>query len=199
MLSDTLTVIREFCRAPVHTGALSPSSRGLAEAITVTVPATGDPVVVELGPGTGPFSGAIQRRLGGRGRHLAVEINPRFAEVVSARFPEVEVVRGDAAELVALLKERGVDGADAVVSGLPWAVFSPGAQRSILTAIAASLAPGAAFTTFTYEHARPMPAAIRFRRLLGTVFEEVVTGRTVWSNFPPAVVYHARRSRTPRG
>src|SRR5690606_30577186 len=149
MLSDTLTVIREFCRAPVHTAALSPSSRGLAEAITVTVPATGDPVVVDLGPGTGPFSGAIQRRLGGRGRHPAPEINPRLAAVGAARLREVEVVRGGAAERVGLLKERGVDAADAVGSGLPGAVFSPGAQRSILTASAASLAPGAAFTPFT--------------------------------------------------
>ncbi|WP_017591579.1 class I SAM-dependent methyltransferase [Nocardiopsis potens] len=195
MFSDTLTVVREFCRSPVHTGALSPSSRRLAEAVTVVVPGTGDPVVVELGPGTGPFTGAIQRRLDGRGRHLAVEVNPRFAEVVSARFPEVEVVRGDAARLVALLEENGVGAADAVVSGLPWAVFAPRVQRSILTAVAASLAPGGAFTTFTYEHARPLPAAIRFRRLLGTVFEEVVTGRTVWANLPPAVVYHARRPR----
>ncbi|MFW5418162.1 methyltransferase domain-containing protein [Nocardiopsis sp. CNT-189] len=198
MISDTLTVVREFCRSPVHTGALSPSSRRLAEAVTVVVPGTGEPVVVELGPGTGPFTGAIQRRLGGRGRHLAVEINPRFAEVVSARFPGAEVVRRDAAELRGLLEERGIGGADAVVSGLPWAVFTPRAQRSILSAVAASLAPGGAFTTFTYEHARPLPAAIRFRRLLGAVFEEVVTGRTVWANLPPAVVYHARRPRPTR-
>lgn len=63
----------------------------------VASPAGGDQVVVELGPGTGVFTEAIQHRLVGRGRHLAIELNPAMAAYVSRRCPGVDVVTGTAA------------------------------------------------------------------------------------------------------
>jgi phospholipid N-methyltransferase len=59
----------------------------------------------------------------------------------------------------------------------------------------AVLAPAGAFTAFTYLHAVPLGPARRFRGLLAEHFEEVVPGRTVWRNTPPAFVLHARRPR----
>jgi phospholipid N-methyltransferase len=185
----------EFLRSPVRTGAIAPSSRRLSEAVTVPVPERGDPVVVELGPGTGPFTAEIQRRLDGRGRHLAIEINPRLATRLGARHPGVEVVTDNATRLPDLLAERGVEAADVVVSGLPWAAFSAGLQADLLDAVLRAMRPGGAFTTFAYIHARYLGPALRFRRNLGAAFEEVVAGRTVWRNLPPAFVYHARRPR----
>ncbi|GAA5050445.1 methyltransferase domain-containing protein [Thermocatellispora tengchongensis] len=182
-------------RAPAVVGAVAPSSRRLAEAVAAPVPEKGEPVVVELGPGTGPFTAEIQRRLGGRGHHLAVEINERMAARLAARFPRVDVVTGDAGELPDMLAERGLPAADVVVSGLPWAAFSQERQRRLLGAVTASMVPGAAFTTFAYVHAMPLATARRFRRLLHEVFEEVVPSRTVWRNLPPAFVYNARRPR----
>ncbi|MEN3539789.1 methyltransferase domain-containing protein [Microbispora sp. ZYX-F-249] len=195
MTSESAILFGQFLRSPAATGAVAPSSRRLSEAVCVPVPERGDPVVVELGPGTGPFTAEIQRRLGGRGRHLAVEINARLAGRLAARYPKVELVVDDAARLPELLAGRGVAAADVIVSGLPWAAFAPAHQAGLLRAVVASLAPGGAFTTFSYVHARALPAALRFRRGLGRAFEEVVAGRTVWRNLPPAFVYHARRPR----
>lgn len=79
MASEAAFFLGQFLRSPVTTGAIMPSSRYLAAAVATPIPERGDPVVVELGPGTGPFTAEIQRRLGGRGRHIAVEINPRLA------------------------------------------------------------------------------------------------------------------------
>ncbi|GAA1507651.1 methyltransferase domain-containing protein [Sphaerisporangium rubeum] len=195
MANDSAVFFGQFVRSPGTTGAVAPSSRRLARAIACPVPERGDPVIVELGPGTGAFTAEIQRRLGGRGHHLAVEINPRLAELLAGRHPAAQVVVDDAAELPRILTERGLDRADAVISGLPWAAFSPSVQDRLLAAITAALAPAGAFTTFAYVHARTLPPALRFRRLLGTAFEEVVQSRTVWGNVPPAFVYHARRPR----
>ncbi|WP_084963469.1 class I SAM-dependent methyltransferase [Thermoactinospora rubra] len=196
MPNDAAVFFGEFLRSPATIGALAPSSPRLAEAVCAPVPERGEPVVVELGPGTGPFTAAIQRRLAGRGHHLAVELNERLAGLLAARFPGAEVVRGDAAALPSLLAVRGLPGADVVVSGLPWAAFPPLLQRRLMDAVTAALAPGGAFTTFSYLHAVPLPAARRFRSLLAERFEEVVPGRTVWRNVPPAFVFHARRPRT---
>jgi phosphatidylethanolamine/phosphatidyl-N-methylethanolamine N-methyltransferase len=195
MANESAIFFSQFLRAPAVTGAIAPSSRRLSSAVCVPVPERGDPVVVELGPGTGPFTGEIQRRLGGRGRHLAVEINPQLAEVLAGVHPGVEIAVDSAARLPALLAERGLAAADVIVSGLPWAAFSYGHQSEVLRAVVQALAPGGAFTTFSYVHARALPPALRFRKRLSESFEEVVPGRTVWRNLPPAFVYHARRPR----
>jgi phospholipid N-methyltransferase len=159
------------------------------------VPERGEPTVVELGPGTGPFTAEIQRRLEGRGHHLAVELNQPMAALLAERFPAVDVVNGDAAKLGGLLGERGLGRADVVISGLPWAAFPDALQRELMAAVTAAMSPAGAFTTFSYIHAFPLSSARRFRVLLAERFEEVVPGRTVWRNAPPAFVFHARRPR----
>jgi phosphatidylethanolamine/phosphatidyl-N-methylethanolamine N-methyltransferase len=192
---DAMRFFREFARAPLSVGAIAPSSAILARQICATVPEGGDPVVVELGPGTGSFTDVIQRRLGGRGHHLAVELNPVFAGRLADRYPGLDVAISDAAHLRELLDDRGLGQVDVVVSGLPWAAFSARRQGSVLDAVRRVLSPVGAFTTFAYVHAVWAPPARRLRSTLRASFEEVVVGRTVWRNVPPALVYHARRPR----
>ena len=195
MPSDNALFLGEFFRSPTVVGAIAPSSPALAAAITVGLPERGEPVVVELGPGTGAFSTQIQQRLGGRGRHLAVEVNPTMARTLKSRCPGVEIIEGDAAGLPDMLAERGVAAVDLVISGLPWAVFAADHQQAVLDAVRAVLRPDGVFATFAYAHARVLPPARAFRRRLAATFEEVVAGRTVWRNVPPALVLHARRPR----
>ncbi|MGI5237822.1 class I SAM-dependent methyltransferase [Dactylosporangium sp. CA-139066] len=192
---DRAEFLREFLRDPFIVAAVTPSGRSLSEAVTSTVPHAGEPLVVELGPGTGAFTAAIQRRLSGRGRHLAIEINPRFAGRLAARYPGVDLAVADARDLRGILAHRGHGRADVIVSGLPWAAFAPGLQDDLLDAVTAGLAPDGSFTTFAYTLTRWTPPALRLRRLLRERFEEVVPGRTVWANTPPAFVYYCRRPR----
>ncbi|MFG2074095.1 Phospholipid N-methyltransferase [Nonomuraea maritima] len=195
MANDTALFLGQFLRSPGTIGAVAPSSRRLAAAVCAPIPERGEPVVVELGPGTGAFTAEIQRRLGGRGHHLAVELNETLAGLLAERFPGVDVAHADAARLTDLLGERGLRSADVVVSGLPWAAFPNGLQHDLLAAVTAAMSPGAAFTTFSYAHAIALSSARRFRALLAERFEEVVQGRTVWRNTPPAFVFNARRPR----
>lgn len=188
-----MSFLWEFMRSPLTVGALAPSGRSLARVVTAPVPSTGDPVVVELGPGTGAFTTTIQRRLAGRGRHVAVELNDRFARRLALTHPGVDVARADARDLVPLLAARGLGAADVVVSGLPWAAFAPRDQRDVLRAVISVLPPHGVFTTFAYVHARWTGPARRLMRSLRSQFDEVVVGRTVWDNVPPALVYHCRR------
>lgn len=157
MTNDTALFLGQWIRSPGTVGAVAPSSRRLAEAVASPVPLRGDPVIVELGPGTGAFTAEIQRRLGGRGHHLAVEINPKLAEFLAAGNPGVDVVVDDAARLPQLLQERGLSRADAIVSGLPWAAFSAETQGRLLDAVTAIMGPHTAFTTFAYSFAKHLP------------------------------------------
>ncbi|MEO3801858.1 SAM-dependent methyltransferase [Nonomuraea sp. B1E8] len=195
MSNDASLFLGQFLRAPSKIGAVAPSSRRLAANVCAPIPERGEPTVVELGPGTGPFTAEIQQRLAGRGHHLAVEVNDLMAQLLAERFPTVDVAHADAARLGDLLRERGLRQADVVVSGLPWAAFPEETQRDLLGAVTSAMSPVAAFTTFSYVHAIPLSSARRFRALLAERFEEVVAGRTVWRNPPPAFVFHARRPR----
>ena len=188
-----MSFLREFVRSPLTVGAVAPSSRSLAQVVTSPVPSHGHPVVVELGPGTGAFTTTIQRRLAGRGRHLAVELNGHFARRLALAHPDVDVVRADARDLGSVLAHRGLGAADVIVSGLPWAAFSPHSQRDVLAAVTTALPAHGVFTTFAYVHARWTGPARRLTRSLRSRFDEVVVGRTVWDNLPPALVYHCRR------
>ena len=115
-------------RRPGTVGAVVPSSPRLAAVLAVGGAPAGAPVVVELGPGTGAVSAVISRRLPAAARHLAVELDPRMVAYLRRTHPELEVVPGDAAHLAALLAERGRDRADAVIGGLPWALFDEPTQ-----------------------------------------------------------------------
>lgn len=198
-MRTTLSFVREFVRAPLTVASVIPSGRALSQRVTTPIPASGEPVVVELGPGTGAFTREIQAVLAGRGRHVAIEINDRFAALLTGRFPGADVATADARDLPSVLDDLGLDRADVVISGLPWAVFGSRQQREVLGSIMDALVPDGAFTTFAYLHALWSVPARRFRDLLEESFEEVVPSRTVWPNVPPALVYHCRRPRVLAG
>ncbi|WP_062206555.1 class I SAM-dependent methyltransferase [Streptomyces sp. NBRC 109706] len=193
--SSRVLFAREFLRSPLRTASLLPSSRTLGARMVAGLPANGSPVVVELGPGTGAFTGTISASLGGRGRQLAVEVNERLAADLRPRHPDVEVITGSADRLPELLAERGVGAVDAIVSGLPWTVYFDG-PRPLARVLAQVLAPGGVLTQFSYPWTAWTPPARRQRAELRAAFEELLVTRTVWRNVPPALVYVARRPRS---
>jgi len=196
-LADRAVFAAQFVRAPVATASVWPSStalaRGMADAALRTDHA--QPVVVELGAGSGAFTGLLAHRLAGRGRQLAVEINPVLAHRLAERFPGVEVVPADVAELGALLALRGIVGAHAVVSGLGWSATRPGREDSLLPVVARALADDGVFVQFAYCATAWAGPARALRGELDECFTEVETSQVVWRNLPPAVVYRASSPR----
>ncbi len=161
--SGTGSTLRAFLsvavRRPGTVGAVWPSSAALAGLLASVVPRSGDPVVVEMGPGTGAVSIQIARRLPAGGRHLAVEVDPVMAGGLAQRLPGLEVINADACWMRVLLAARGVYRADVVISGLPWGLFSPAVQQTILGEVLAILPPEGCFTTFAYRHAAGLDSA----------------------------------------
>jgi phospholipid N-methyltransferase len=203
MTSDTAPDARSARRAflaaalrrPATMGAVAPSSPRLGAVLASVVPRTGEPVVVELGPGTGAVSEVIAAKLPAGARHLAVELDPAMVEYLGRTHPDLEVVQGNAADLGKLLAERGIAQVDAVICGLPWALFDDATQTALLAEISRVIGDRGAFTTFAYLHGMTLGAARRFRRRLRGTFDEVLVSSTVWRNLPPAFVYVCRRPR----
>ena len=192
-MKESLLFFFNFIRHPKSTGAVFPSSRRLAEVMVEDAGLDTAATVVELGPGTGAFTGTIAERLGDQDNYLGLELREKFVSIVQEKYPHLRVVNDSAEKIVENLGKIDRQKADAIISGLPWAAFDADLQKRIMKSVTAALAPGGTFSTFTYLHARQLPAGKRFRALLDDNFSDVQTSKTVWLNLPPAFVYHCTK------
>jgi phosphatidylethanolamine/phosphatidyl-N-methylethanolamine N-methyltransferase len=190
-VSDSRILFREFLRAPTRVATVTASSDALVAAMLAPLDLDDHPTVVELGAGTGRVTDALAARLGGRGRHLAIELNPELARRLAARHPGVTVVCADAGRLPGVLREHGIDRVDAVSSLLPWIAW----HAPIADLAAAALSPTGTFTQVTLLPTTWMPPARRQERSVRARFAEVTVSPPVWANLPPARVLVARRPR----
>lgn len=186
-----LEFIRAFARAPLSVGSLWPSSPKLAKRVADSCDFGPEATVVELGAGTGAFTGLLLNRLQGNGRLLAVEIDPKQAALLRRRYPRCQVIEDSAARLGQHLHGRK---ADCVVSGLAWVTMLPPTQHAIFRAVLKSLKSGGQFVAFAYVHAAWFPTSLRFRHRLLRHFDRVETTSIVWHNMPPAFVFRCWRA-----
>lgn len=179
-----------WLESPLTIAAVVPSSAALARALAAPVPLD-DPEgwVVELGPGTGVVTRALLAHGLRPDRLLAIEREPRLAELLVRDLPEgVQVLTDDALHLGSLLRARGIERVAAIVSGIPLVAIPAEDQALLLNQAAEILAPGAPFLQFTYG-----PTAPARRSLLQAAGLVAQRERFVPLNLPPASVWSFRR------
>jgi phospholipid N-methyltransferase len=184
--NDALSFLMAWTLAPLRLGAVTPSSSSLAALITREIgPETGP--VLELGPGTGPFTRALLER-GVREQDLTlIEADPDFASLLTRRFPAARIFEMDAVGLRhPPLFDSPVVGA--AISGLPFRLMSPRKAFAILEGVFDALRPGAALYQYTLGGRCPFDQTLLDRLDL----EATRLGRT-FRNFPPATVYKVSR------
>ena len=118
-LGDGVDFLRSLIATRGLTGAVAPSGPGLARAMAAAADPQAPGLVVELGPGTGPVTGALIERGFDRRRLVLVEFDPRFCAMLQSRFESVRVIQGDAYDLPRTLGELAGSPIAAVVSSLP--------------------------------------------------------------------------------
>lgn len=183
-LREHILMASRFLRSPRTVGAVSASSRALAEAMVAGIPTDRPVTVVELGPGTGAFTGAIVERIAPGSKFLAIDLESTFVERIRRRWPSVDCVCASAADLENLVNERRMNPVDHVVSGLPFASIPVAMTRAILDGIEHTLRPGGSFTTFQYLHGYFMPPGRTFRREMSERMHAAPRRQLVLKNFP---------------
>jgi len=183
--SDFALFMGQLLRRPHQVVALAPSSRFLCAEMAARIDPSAGPVI-ELGAGTGTITQAILDR-GVAPEHVhSIEMNPDFCDRLRDRFPRLNVHRMSAGEVGTL----PVEGAQAVVSGLPLLSMPVALQRDILTGSFARLRPGGSYVQFTYGPKPPVARAVREELWL----DWTVSGK-IWWNMPPARVYRFTRAQ----
>jgi len=192
-LREHVLLFSRFLRSPRTVGALTASSRALARAMVEGLDLQRPGHIVELGPGTGAFTGAIVERLGPKTQFFAVDIDPAFVRQIQKRWPAVTCVCASAERLQSLVDAQGMGPIDHIVSGLPFVSLPPQMTRQILENVTRVLRPGGTFTTFQYLHGYGLPPAISFRRSMSAGMGAPPIVRLVLRNVPPAVVLTWRK------
>lgn len=185
--------VRQFCKEPRTIGAIAPSSNLLAQRIVEPVDFSQTRVIVEYGPGTGVFTRHILSLMNENTVFFGLELNEHMNHLASSSIPEVTIYQDSASEVCKYLKQYGVAHADAIISGLPWAVFPENLQDEILSQTVAGLPDGGFFASFAYLHGLILPSGTRFRTKLKQHFSSVEISPVVWRNLPPAIVYWCRK------
>lgn len=179
---------RRYMRRPLGVGAVVPSGASLAKAMVAALaPGPGD-MVVEIGPGTGPFTRALLAAGVAPARLILVEFDAEFVRHLRHSFPGVTVLQGDAQELPRLLKELGHDKVPCILSGLPLRSMPEAIRAGISRAMAASLAEGGSIVQFSYFRAPPLAEAEC--RAAGLTARRA---KAIMANIPPAFVWRYSR------
>ena len=181
-LADSGLFLREWLVDPQRTGSVAPSSPQLAAAMARWLPANPESYVLELGPGTGAVTEALIEHGLREDRLVAIEKNPTLARLLHRRFPNAQIVTGDAWQLDTLLQERPtpIQSVGAVISSLPLLNFSVEQAEDLAQKIRAILEPQGTWVQYSYR--------IHKRRTRGTSRFRLLASKIVWFNLPPARV-----------
>jgi phosphatidylethanolamine/phosphatidyl-N-methylethanolamine N-methyltransferase len=203
--SRSLSLLKKAWQHPQDIGALWPSSRFLAKAMLEGIALQSGDVLVEYGPGTGPFTEYLKQETLSQEKidYLGIEYDFHFYQDLKKRFPTLQFYHGSAAEVTTILqkygsfrslKEEKERKATYIISGLPFSLMPPGLQESILQGSAESLETFGVFRTFRYLFAGLSPAGKRFNQLVKRYFIPLEKRKIVWRNFPPAEVLSYRKA-----
>ncbi len=210
-----LKFVRAAFRDMKNTGSVWPSSPALANAMTKGLAArTGKRRVLEVGPGTGPFTKKLLKDLRA-GDHLdVVEMNELFCDALEKKIlapfrrshskVHVELHQGR-------IEDAQLDGNyDLIVCGLPFNNFPPALVRAIFKDLMDLLVDGGELVYFEYAGVRVIKGSLvgskgkkQLKEIRGIRRElfKAHEGRQqlVMANLPPALAVRLRKSAATVG
>ena len=181
-LSDTTLFLQEWLVNPQRTGSVVPSSRQLAAAMARWLPRDPESFVLELGPGTGAVTAALLKRGLREDRLIAIDNNPNLTKLLRKRFPQAQIITGDAWHMDTLLGSLRVpvESVGAVISSLPLLNFPVDQAEALAQKIRTVLEPQGNWVQYSYRIDKLRPRGASSFRLHDS--------KIVWLNLPPARV-----------
>ncbi len=189
-MRQTFEFLKAAIRSPMEVSTVFPTSKFLANRLLDHANLGTAKSVVELGCGTGAITRHLQPRLSRRDSYLGIEISSQMVSFLNNEFPTLKFAEGRAEDLATFVKPGSVD---AVVSSLPWTIFSKELQTTTLDEIHQALRPGGTFVTYVCVNAMVYPNAQAFFSAMASKFDRIERSPIELLNVPPAYVYQATK------
>lgn len=171
--------LKEFFHHPAAIGSAVPSSILLAKTIAQQVPSKPAGYVVEIGPGTGVITEMLLKSGISLDKLIVIERSDSFYLHLKKRFPQVNIIHGDAIELEKLLGEKAHH-VSVIVSSLPLRSLPAKIGTQISQQLENVLSPHGLFIQFTYSWLKThisLPEKFKY-----------TYSKHIWMNLPPARV-----------
>ncbi len=162
-----------------HVGAISQSSKFLAQKIVEISKLDKAKVIVELGPGMGAITKHILKAAPKDSTFLTVEINEKFINYLNQKYPEVEHIHESISNLKSILSKNKIDHVDVIISGIPFVGFKKEECEKFFSEINEVMNEGSRLILFTYSPVRFSSYFKYFKK---------VSINYVLLNIPPAFV-----------
>ena len=180
---ETLLFAKNFLQHPMMLGSLIPSSRFLIDRLLSKVDWKRARTIVEYGPGVGTITSHILSRMAPDARLITFEMNERFVRYLERSFPDprLHVVHGSAETVQKELDRLKLDGADYVISGIPFNHMRFEMREKITRQTREALNPGG--EVLIYQFTRTVLPHLRAH--FNQVYQEFEL-----RNFLPALLFH---------
>jgi phosphatidylethanolamine/phosphatidyl-N-methylethanolamine N-methyltransferase len=173
-----------WLRSPMGVGNPFASGKGLSNAMAAQLDVSSDEYVVELGAGNGAVTRAILAAGIAPEKLIIIERDKRFRKVLNKKFPHLHIELGDASDIPAILKSRGINQVAAIVSSLPLLAMPHSVRHDIVNACFRVLKKDGQYIQYTYGLLSPVPE--RNQREIGIKGK---VAKRIWLNLPPARVW----------
>ncbi|MBV8496704.1 MAG: methyltransferase domain-containing protein [Gammaproteobacteria bacterium] len=153
-------------------GSIVPSSRFLIKQLLEPIDWTRAGVIVEYGPGVGGITLELLRHMRADAVLIAIEMNPDFVSYLRSTIGDsrLQVVAGSAEAVGDILRRRGHQRADYIISGIPFSTIEAPMRERILRNTRDALDPAGAFLVYQFS-TRVLEDLRRFFGYVGRRFE----------------------------
>ena len=185
-MNENIQFLQAFLKNPLKVGAVAPSSPDLAWQMLDGLLPDKDNIIIELGVGTGAITKYVQEILPDNESYLGIEIDAALVSSLKVRYPEINVVQGNACELSSIHAASGLGKASYILCCLPFVTLPEDVAAQVLAEIEKYMAKGCMFRVFQYAHGYYTPAALRLRKFMRDRYGYSKRSKLVAKNVPPA-------------
>ena len=152
---ETLLFAKNFIQHPKMLGSLIPSSRFLVDRLLGKIDWVRARTIVEYGPGVGTITTHILGLMSPRAKLIVFEMNKDFVRYLRRSFPDprLHVVHGSAENVGKELDRLGLEGADYIISGIPYTTMPEQLRETIMHESREALNPGGAVLVYQFTRA----------------------------------------------
>lgn len=152
---ETLLFAKNFIQHPRMLGSLIPSSRFLVDRLLSKIDWRRARTIVEYGPGVGTITAHILTRMRRNAQLIVFEMNEDFVRYLRRAFPDprLHVVHASAEHVGRELAKLGLEGADYIISGIPYTTMPEQLRGRIMQESREALNPGGAVLVYQFTRA----------------------------------------------